>query len=172
MYIQLFLLSIFGQREIRNRLWLYLDNHLEKFLEVIFPSKYIFLTIRMNIKSLLELLLEKLLKAIFSSKFIFLTIRINIESLLELLIVYSTLFVPCYYFFSPQCIAITSAVATREASTPRTQSTQIELLPPYLCCCHSIQVHSILHLMDNKPVHSIRILLFFYLFLTTRISIE
>jgi hypothetical protein len=34
-----------------------LDNHLEKLLEGIFPSKFLFLTMRKYIESLLELLL-------------------------------------------------------------------------------------------------------------------
>ena len=53
-----FSLSIFGQREMWNGGWLHLDNHLEKLLEAIFSSKFIFLTIRMDIESLLELLLD------------------------------------------------------------------------------------------------------------------
>ena len=34
-----------------------MDNHIERFLETIFSSKSLFLTIRMNIESLLELLI-------------------------------------------------------------------------------------------------------------------
>ena len=51
-----FPLSIFGQREMQNGGWLYLDNHLEKLLEGIFPSKSLFLTMRKDLESLLELL--------------------------------------------------------------------------------------------------------------------
>ena len=36
---------------MRNEGWLYLDNHLEKLLEDIFLSKYIFLTIRKDIET-------------------------------------------------------------------------------------------------------------------------
>jgi hypothetical protein len=48
--------SIFEQKKIRNRRWLYLDDHLDKLLEVFFLKKSLFLPFRKNIKSILELL--------------------------------------------------------------------------------------------------------------------
>jgi hypothetical protein len=48
---------IFDQRKIRNEIWLYLNNHLEKLLESSFSPKSLFLAFRKDIENLLELLL-------------------------------------------------------------------------------------------------------------------
>jgi hypothetical protein len=43
---KLFSSSIFGQWKIRNKRWLYLDNHLKKLLDDSFSPKYLFLIFR------------------------------------------------------------------------------------------------------------------------------
>jgi hypothetical protein len=50
-------LLFLASKKIRNRRWLYLDDHLEKLLESGFLPKPLFLAFSKNMESLLEMLL-------------------------------------------------------------------------------------------------------------------
>ena len=58
-YREPFSSSIFDQRKIRNRRWLYLDDYLEKLLEGSFSQKSLFLAFIKDMESLLEMLLKE-----------------------------------------------------------------------------------------------------------------